>query len=521
MVKLENKIASEFRTLNYGNTTFGSELFEKLLRRMILTANEVDVDLLLVLKDEALIAPDCFYFSCLVVKNVIEELKCISLQSAESLIAIENYTVVDGIHNSNVKAVKFEIIAKNLIDVCRVLVVPEEEEVVDSQEDFLVDPSILFVRSPIAPVDESNNLDYYTDSSDDENAGKKKVTDMSDPDMALLAELSGMNKRKLKDNSSNSNKKPKRNRLSVQQQLLDYYSYRKVYSKLWLTLLTIPLTVTQHKLILKHIPENVLPIMTQPILLADYLTISYDQGGLVSVLALESLLQLIVQYNLDYPNYFVSLLNLCTIEIFTAKYRNKFVKLLSMSLQSTNLPIYLVAAFMKKLLMLSLHASSTIAHYCINQVALLLMQHPQCLVLLHQKIKVNNVDNNEKDKEDSDSSTVHTGKEKLQKLINSYVSKLSDSDVKGMELLKSSLWELEILESHHLHAVANLVNNIKEDKYNKERQPSVEEHFNNSYTDMIESTLIKSKGERKFCELAYQVPSTLFGDNSTITKMFK
>ena len=110
-----------------------------------------------------------------------------------------------------------------------------------------------------------------------------------------------------------------------------------------------PLTDAQHKIVLKHLPEHVIGVMTHPLLLADYLTESYERGSIVAILALESPFQLVVKFNLDYPKFFVSLYRLCTNEVFSAKYRGKFMKLLSMCLKSANMPAYLVASFAKRL----------------------------------------------------------------------------------------------------------------------------------------------------------------------------
>ncbi len=52
------------------------------------------------------------------------------------------------------------------------------------------------------------------------------------------------------------------------------------------------------KQVLKKLPNKILPKMSNPLILSDFLTQSYNMGGLISVLALNSLFVLITQFNL-------------------------------------------------------------------------------------------------------------------------------------------------------------------------------------------------------------------------------
>jgi U3 small nucleolar RNA-associated protein 19 len=126
------------------------------------------------------------------------------------------------------------------------------------------------------------------------------------------------------------------------------------------------------------------PSLRNPMLLADYLTQSYRVGGVVAVLALESLFHLIMHHNLDYPDFFRSLYRLCTVEVFSARYRVTFMKLLNASLKSVNIPAYVAAAFAKRLAHLALHTPSPNAPFCIAQCTWLLRQHPQTQPLIHR-----------------------------------------------------------------------------------------------------------------------------------------
>lgn len=57
---------------------------------------------------------------------------------------------------------------------------------------------------------------------------------------------------------------------------------------------------------------------------SDFLTRSYDIGGVVSVMALSGLFILMTKYGLEYPNFYEKLYALLTPSIFMAKHRAKF-----------------------------------------------------------------------------------------------------------------------------------------------------------------------------------------------------
>lgn len=57
---------------------------------------------------------------------------------------------------------------------------------------------------------------------------------------------------------------------------------------------------------------------------SDFLTKSYDIGGVVSVMALSGLFILMTKYGLEYPNFYEKLYALLIPSIFMAKHRAKF-----------------------------------------------------------------------------------------------------------------------------------------------------------------------------------------------------
>lgn len=73
---------------------------------------------------------------------------------------------------------------------------------------------------------------------------------------------------------------------------------------------------------------SLIPFLT---IYSDFLTRSYDIGGVISVMALSSLFVLMTQHGLEYPNFYEKLYALLVPSIFMAKHRAKFFQVIDMS----------------------------------------------------------------------------------------------------------------------------------------------------------------------------------------------
>lgn len=306
----------------------------------------------------------------------------------------------------------------------------------------------------------------------------------------------------------------RRKRLSRVDQLVHVASHKKVFSKAWLALLAMPLTNNQHKIVLKHLPDNVIGHLPQPLLLADYMTQSYEQGGVVAVLALESLFQLIVKHNLDYPKFFASLYRLCNYDVLSAKYRAKFMKLLTMCLRSANMPGYLVAAFAKRLSLLSLRVPSPSALFCIAQVTWLLRQHPQCMVLVHRHADSSSAD--------ADGAEGHTSGD----VTRHEFDPIEEHDIEKCHALHSSLWEMETLSTHYLHTVSSFAKALQAEPSTSVGMdaPSliVEDFIDHTYASLMETEASsgKTKKNEKNTALAYKEPTQLLPQGCILRHCF-
>lgn len=111
------------------------------------------------------------------------------------------------------------------------------------------------------------------------------------------------------------------------------------------------------------------------------------------------------------------------LQVFTARYRVKFLQLVDVFLASSMIPAYSAAAFAKKFARLSVSAPPNGALACLAFVHNLIRRHPSCMCLLHRPSK-------------------HTDGESLDP-FDMYAPALDDS--KGVE---SSLWELGAARTH-------------------------------------------------------------------------
>ena len=453
---------------------FGFQTYASLLAALLSSHGDLDIDTLLMLREEVFDKPDCVYYALRIIRNKVREApKSGSTPNASSF-------------------------TRNALDLLRVISVPEAID----QEAFLVAGG---------NGDDEERGDHNEDD-DDSGDGEESNSDSDDEKEERVRGGEERAGGKRKGGATRSGTKPaidakKRKRssqMSKAEQLGDRPSYQKIFSKAWLAFLSRPLSASQHKLVLKHLPDNVMGDMETPLLLADYLSQTYAQGGILAVLALESLFQLIVKHNLDYPDFFTSLYRLCTTGIFAAKYRGKLMTLLCASLKSTNLPAYLVAAFVKRLLCLALHAPTPSAIYCLAQATWLLRQHPQCQVLLHRK------------------SPAATGSSHGHGEYNI----LEEDQLEKSQALHSSLWEAEVLAGHHIHCISVLATALQSASSTAAATLKdvsaplrVEDYLSDSYVSLMEAELARIK---KHAPMAFKQPEALLltSENDLVLQCF-
>uniref|UniRef100_A0A8C5QJF1 Nucleolar complex associated 4 homolog n=1 Tax=Leptobrachium leishanense TaxID=445787 RepID=A0A8C5QJF1_9ANUR len=210
--------------------------------------------------------------------------------------------------------------------------------------------------------------------------------------------------------------------------------HKKVFEKVWMNFLKYRLPVSLYKKVLLILHESILPHMVKPTLLIDFLTAAYDVGGAISLLALNGLFVLIHQHNLEYPDFYKKLYSLLDPSVFHVKYQARFFHLADLFLSSTHLPVYLVAAFAKRLSRLSLTAPPQVLVVIIPFICNLIRRHPACRPLIHRPTAVGD------------------------RTSDPYI--MEEPDPAKSRALESSLWELETLQKHYHADVVRAANVI-------------------------------------------------------------
>ncbi|VVD01521.1 unnamed protein product [Leptidea sinapis] len=131
-----------------------------------------------------------------------------------------------------------------------------------------------------------------------------------------------------------------------------------------------------HRRALMLLVERLMPLLSKPHLATDMLCDSLDAGGPISMLALQGVLELVRQHNIEYPELYDRLYAMFEPEMFATRYKKRLIHLADVFLSSTHLPESMVAAFAKRISRLSLVASPDDAGALLQLLANLLLRHP-------------------------------------------------------------------------------------------------------------------------------------------------
>jgi len=106
-------------------------------------------------------------------------------------------------------------------------------------------------------------------------------------------------------------------------------------------------------------------------------------GGMMGMLALNSIFLLVTRHGLEYPKFYEQLYSLLTPDSLKSKHRTRFFRLADVFLSSGMVPAYTAAAFAKRLARRALLAPPAGALIAIAFVHNIMRRHPSCAVLLH------------------------------------------------------------------------------------------------------------------------------------------
>ncbi|PHU18389.1 hypothetical protein BC332_14084 [Capsicum chinense] len=237
------------------------------------------------------------------------------------------------------------------------------------------------------------------------------------------------------------------------------------FTKAWISFLGLPLPVDLYKEVLVNLHQIVIPYLSNPLMLCDFLTRSYDIGGVVSVMALSSLFVLMTQHGLDYPNFYEKLYALLESSVFMAKHRARFFQLLDSCLKSPLLPAYLAASFCKKLSWLSLAVPPSGALVIVALIHNLLRRHPSINCLVHQEGGNETTTDIKSAESGADDSTNVSCPSRVKSSMKTGIDPFDDKQTDPLKTnaMRSSLWEVDTLRHHYCPPVSRFVLSLEND----------------------------------------------------------
>ncbi|GMF12774.1 unnamed protein product [Phytophthora lilii] len=388
--------------------------------------------------------------------------------------------ILDKAHTIEKEEAEESTLVANALRLLNMVQMPFDEDDISS---FLVEP-----REGVLPEQEL--------ASDDESDNEEEE---------VLATAGS--KRKAGDAKEKKTKKTRGLR-SVKQHLY-------IFSLAWIAVLRHKLPQASYKKVLVQMPDEIMPHLVNPLLLADFLTDSYSIGGVTSLLALNSLFILIQDYNFDSPDFYNKLYALLgDSTLYSAKQRDRFFGLLNLFLSSTHLPAYTVAAFAKRLSRSALTAEPGAILFIIPMVYNLILRHKECLQLIHRTGAFTAAEKAAKRREELSSGTaVDAAAKKLSNEKTELVLKDGHDPFLNDELdpikcnaLQSSLWELYTMKQHYNADVAVKARMFEEKL--RHQFVDVDESMEITYKSLFDKQL--KRKEKGKVPLAFQPCKGLF-----------
>lgn len=237
--------------------------------------------------------------------------------------------------------------------------------------------------------DEDDGVIYFSDSSEDDD-------DNTAP--SRLAES--------KDKNGASSRKRRRGGMATMpfhSALYEVKAWRASTEAVWLSLIlqggasphasaaegdTAPglLTLGQVNTILRLMEKRVLPYLSRPQLIADWLLDCLDVGGSTALLSLSPLYSLYISASLSLPTLYTTLYGLLTPALLHSPHRSHSLRLLNLFLSSEKLSLATVAAFVKRLARCALRGPPGGIIPVVVMTYNLLKRHREGMALLHRDI---------------------------------------------------------------------------------------------------------------------------------------
>ena len=237
--------------------------------------------------------------------------------------------------------------------------------------------------------------------------------------------------------------------------------------------------------------------VNNPLIFSDFLInlteISEELNNLeefdIKIFSLSSLFILLTKYKLDYDKYYeliysfisTKIKNNFYLSIFDSKYKFRFIKILQLSLKSSQVPLIIICSFIKKLSRILLFSNDQTIIIILHLILFIIKNHPKCLNMLMYK-KYNNKNILKEEEKNFDWEKFNKNSHKLNNINNqikeneinisedNYTDIFDENELNPYKTKAQfcSLWELYTLKNHYNMKIRKLVNVFSNNFLNKE-----------------------------------------------------
>ncbi|ESL11199.1 hypothetical protein TRSC58_01058 [Trypanosoma rangeli SC58] len=295
-------------------------------------------------------------------------------------------------------------------------------------------------------------------------------------------------------------------------------AHRHYFTALWMPCLHHAAEAALHLHLLHRIGDVILPHLTNPLVVADYLSGCFSSGGLVAVLALHGIFLLMLDHGLEYPQYYQQLYTLLTPDAVSSRHRYDLFRLLDLSMSSLRVPSYVGAAFVKKVARVALLSPAPVLYFALPFIRKVLQRHPNCLALIHRfsKEEVNLADDTATSVEgESTTKRQKNMKEEAQRLTASLFDGndpyLPEASLEECHALHSTLWEFTVLERHFIPTVPLMVS-----AFSSTAEDQAPLRYEKTYARLFTAEVTRPMSKSQLPTVAYSEPAEEDGANAVL-----
>lgn len=300
-------------------------------------------------------------------------------------------------------------------------------------------------------------------------------------------------------NSSERRKLQKNSVLSI----FSERAHKHFYTAFWLKCIEKAEETALHTHLLYKLGQ-IIPCLTNPLIVADYLTECFRSGGLISVLSLQGIFVLMIDHGLEYPQYYEQLYSLITTDTFSSRHRYDLFRLLDLSMSSRRVPSYIAASIIKRTARVALLSPSPTLFFSLPFIRKVLQVHSNCLALIHRSSRESTVNGNDNE---NAGSAKHIALEKTARLFDGADPFLSDAPSCSSNALSSTLWEFTSLEKHYLPLVPLMISSFCSPAEDKSQLK-----YEKSYGRLFTSEITRPITKNGIPPMAYEVPLNRISD---------